>query len=196
MYPEITQPPQTVDVTDVNDLYALDCGSNVDLRAIVVTKDDGDPSWSVSFYSRNWDTAPLDIVLIEEASDGKQQITTSTKHGFVAGDPVSIGSLSPGGGDWNVLRVIDDYTFVIDQDFIYVVGQGGTIQLSLSDARRAHFLVKTISATANVARHDGELPYRNQEAMDNTGQPRKIYALFDTEGEYVVSIRMLSPDCY
>lgn len=197
MYPEISEPPQIVDA-EVSALYPLNCGSGINLRAIVITKESGDDSWVAKLYSRDWDGEELDVVFVEESSDGKNQITTSVKHQLREHDVVTLGNLSPGGGEIEVLRIIDEYTFVVDSSFTHILttDDGVTIQLVMSTARKEHYLVKSLSSTANVARHDGDLPYRNLDAPDNTGQLRKIYITFDTEGEYTVTFRMTAHDAY
>ena len=43
MYPEISEPPQIVDA-EAGELYPLNCGTGVNLRAIVITKEGGDDS--------------------------------------------------------------------------------------------------------------------------------------------------------
>jgi hypothetical protein len=131
------------------------------------------------------------------------QITTAVPHRLVDGDTVTLGSVSPGGGDFRVVRVLDAHTVVINQSFIEVrsgdaVSPAGTLRLVMTTARKAHYLVKSLSASSNIARYDGTsgLTYRNQDAMDNTGQPRKIYAEFDTTGDYTVTFKMAAHDAY
>lgn len=157
----------------------------------------GGGAFTINLYNRRMISDTIDIQLIRKAEElggsgnPATQVAVASAHGLQPGDTVTIAGCSNASydGDYSVLRVVDNFTVVLDVDFIDLIrgaaGDSGTLAHATPSAEWPLFKCATVTEAGwtNPAAFD----YNNQDPDDNTGAPRIIWAKASATGDYFLA---------